>query len=232
MHWRIKSSSTNNVISELTKILGKPKESLSQCYVPFVQNEFFIATAKFLNTESYIHTEFEELFENVVIIKEQYNNLLSANGCDLTRLKGKFRILYTHVNKFLSKCLPARCWPQLFKLKDGLGLQNVSHITELCITIPLSNTESKRIFSYLWRRLTKEQMSLNHETLEWILQLCSSKQDYSLEAYNHAIELFLTKYPDGTVWKQGQHLEGHTYPTTAKWKKGNDRNQKTIAETP
>ena len=148
--------SLNNIIGELTEILGKLKESLSQRFMPFVQNEFFIATAKFLNTESYIHTEFEELFENVVIIKERYNDLQSANGCDLTQLKGEFRILNTHVNKFLFKCLPVRCWPQLFKLKDGLGLQNLLHIAELCIAIPLPNAESERIFSYLWRQITKE----------------------------------------------------------------------------
>ena len=75
-------------------------------------------------------------------------------------------------------------------------------------------------------------MSLNHETVERILQLLSSKQDYLVEAYDHAIELFLTKYPDGTVRKQGRHLQGHTYSTTAKRKKGNDGNWKTIAETP
>ena len=208
-------------------ILSKLKESLIRRYAPILQDEFFTATAKFLDTESYSHTEFEELFENVVKIKERYNDLLSANGCDLTRLKAELRILYTHVSKFLSKCSPARCWPQVFKIKDGLGLRNVLHIAELCIAIPLSNAESERVFSYLWRQLSKERMSLKHETLERILQLHSSSQDYSLGSYDHVIELFLTEYP---VRKQGRHLDGHAYPATAKRKKGNDG--KTIAETP
>jgi hypothetical protein len=65
-------------------------------------------------------------------------------------------------------------------------------------------------------------MSLNHETLERILQLRSSRQDYSLESYNHAIDLFLTEYPDGSVQKQGRHVDGHSYPT--KRKKGNNGN--------
>ena len=214
--------SLEEVISKLTEILDKLAESLTTRYAPIVQDEFFNATAKFLETESYSYTEFEELFENVVIIKDRYNSLLSANGCDLNQLKAEFRIIYTHVNKFLSKCSSAQCWPQLFKLKHGLGLRNILHIAELCIAIPLSNAESERVFSYLWRQLSKERMSLNHETLERILQLRSSRQDYSLESYNHAIDLFLTEYPDGTVRKLGQHVDGHAYP--AKWKKGNNGN--------
>lgn len=218
--------SLKEVINKLTEILDQLAESLIQRYGPIVQDEFFTATAKFLETDSYSHTEFEELFENVVIIKDRYNSLLSANGCDLNRLKAEFRMLYTHVNKFLSKCSPDQCWLQLFKLKHGLGLRNILHVAELCIAIPLSNAESERVFSYLWRQLSKERMSLNHETLEQILQLRCSTQDYSLESYDNAIDLFLTEYPDGTVRKQGRHLDGHAYP--AKRKKRNDGNSVTI----
>ena len=115
---------------------------------------------------SYNFTEFEELFKSVVIIKDRYESLLFASGCDPTRLKAEFRILYIHVNKFLSKCSPGQCWLQLFKLKHGLGLENILHVAELCIAILLSNAESERVFSYLWRQLSKERMSLKHETLE------------------------------------------------------------------
>ena len=75
----------------------------------------------------------------------------------------------------------------------------------------LSKAESKRIFSYLWYQLSKEQMSLNHQTLERILQLQSAGKDYCTEMYNHAIDLFLTEFPDGTVRKRPCHVDRHNY---------------------
>ena len=105
--------------------------------------------------------------------------------------------MFTHVRKFLSGNSPSRCCPQLFQLKSGLGLKNILHIAEICIVVPLSNAESERIFSYLWRQLSKEGMSLNHQPLERILQLRSAGKDYRIETYDHAIDLFLTEFPDG-----------------------------------
>ena len=119
--------------------------------------------------------------------------------------------MFTNVRKFLSGNSPSRCWPQLFQLKSGLGLKNILHIAEICIVVPLSNAESERIFSYLWRQLSKERMSLNHQTLERILQLRSAGKDYCIETYDHAINLFLTEFPDGTVRKRPSHVDGHNY---------------------
>ena len=89
--------------------------------------------------------------------------------------------MFTHVRKFLSGNSSSRCCPQLFQLKSGLRLKNISHIAEICIVVPLSNAESERIFSYLWRQLSKERMSLNHQPLERILQLRSAGKDYRIE---------------------------------------------------
>ena len=40
---------------------------------------------------------------------------------------------------------------------------------------------------------------MNNKTLERILQFRFGTGDYSIEQYNHAIDLFLTEYPDGTT---------------------------------
>ena len=119
--------------------------------------------------------------------------------------------MFTHVRKFLSGNSPSRCWSQLFQLKSSLGLKNILHIAEICIVVPLSNAESEQIFSYLWRQLSKERMNLNHQTLERILQLQSAGKDYCIETYDHAIDLFLTEFPHGTVRKRPRHVDGHNY---------------------
>jgi hypothetical protein len=131
---------------------------------------------------------------------------------NLQKLKDEFHILYSHVIKFLSKSSVSCCWPQIFRLKNGLGLHDILHIAGLCIVIPLSNAECERIFSFLWHQLTIEGGCLGNDTLELILQLRSDK-DFSPERYNHTIELFLSQYPDGTVWKHKRHVNGHTYPS-------------------
>ena len=45
--------------------------------------------------------------------------------------------------------------------------------------------------------------------------------DYKPSKYDHAIELFLSEYPNGDVRKRGRHLDGHYYP-----KKRRSRGQK------
>ena len=63
--------------------------------------------------------------------------------------------------------------------------------------------------------MSKERNRLSKESLERLLQLYGSK---SLESQNfdHAIQLFLTEYPDGSVRKRPRHLNGHNYPTQRK----------------
>ena len=119
--------------------------------------------------------------------------------------------MFIHVRKFLSGNSPLCCWPQLFQLKSGLGLKNILHIAEIYIVIPLSNAESKRIFSYLWSQLSKEWMSLDNQILERILQLQRAGKNYCIETYDHTIDLFLTEFPDGTFRKCPHHVDGHNY---------------------
>ena len=52
----------------------------------------------------------------------------------------------------------------------------------------------------MWRIFSKDRQSMNIKTIENVLRL-HSDQDYSPQHYDHAIELFLSEYPDGTVRK-------------------------------
>ena len=54
-------------------------------------------------------------------------------------------------------------------------------------------------------------MNLNHQILERILQLRSAGKDYRIETYDHAINLFLTEFPDGTARKHLRHIDWHNY---------------------
>ena len=76
-------------------------------------------------------------------------------------------------------------------MKNELGIVNILHIAELCIALPISNAESERVFSFLWRVFSKDRQSLSNSTLEDILRLrCDT--DFSESRYKRAIEMYLT----------------------------------------
>ena len=79
-----------------------------QWHNPIVKDKFFLAIAKFLDTSSYAHLEFNDLFESVTVIQNCYHKMLIANGRELNRLKSKYRIVYNHVIKFLKKLSPQK----------------------------------------------------------------------------------------------------------------------------
>ena len=181
--------SLDAVINEALEVIDKLITSFKNRFSCFAEDDFFTATATFLDTKSYVNEVCEELYEkSVPIIVSRYSRQLVANNCNIDRLKAEFQVMFTHVRKFLSGNSPSRCWPQLFQLKSGLGLKNILHIAEICIVVLLSNAESEHIFSYLWHQLSKEWMSLNHQTLERILQLRSAGKDYCIKMYDHAID--------------------------------------------
>ena len=54
-------------------------------------------------------------------------------------------------------------------------------------------------------------MSLNYQTLGRILQFRSAGKDYHNETNDHAINLLLTKFPNGTVRKHPCQIDRHNY---------------------
>ena len=130
-------------------ILKKMKQSFSDRYDCILKDEFILASATFLDTQSFSCLEFDEILASAIKIKDHYSEQLAANGCNIDRLNAELRILYSHVNKFLSNVTPSKCWHRLFKLKEGLSIKNIFHIAEICISIPLSNAECERIFIFV-----------------------------------------------------------------------------------
>ena len=61
-------------------------------------------------------------------------------------------------------------------------------------------------------------MSLSHQALEQVLQIRQVK-DFSVENYDHAIELFLSIHPNGDVCKQPRRVDGIDNPKNKQGKK-------------
>ena len=131
---------------------------------------------------------------------------LLANNCNLNFLKEELKILHDHVKRYVSKCSSKKCWPIIFQIGQELGIRNLLHVIEICLTAPLSNTESGRVFSFLWHIFSKERQSLSHEMLEMLLHI-RPDVDQSKDQYGGTVEMFLTEYPDGTVCKRKRCLQ-------------------------
>ena len=76
-------------------------------------------------------------------------DLLLANNCHIDHLKEELEILFDHINKYVSKSSPEKCWPIIFRIVYDLGIRNLLHILEICLVAPLPSAESERVFSLL-----------------------------------------------------------------------------------
>lgn len=197
---------------EFVVILTDLETSLTTRLGSITEEPIFKAMAEFLDTKCYSFKTANEIYKHVWEVKEHFETLLVANGCDISKLEGEMEIVYQHVIHFMAQRGADKCWPALFQIKEELSISNILHIAEICIALPISNAESERVFSFLWRVFSKERQSLDNNTLEDILRLrCDS--DHSEERYGHAIELFLSEYPNGEVRKRRRRLDGHEYPS-------------------
>ena len=115
--------------------------------------------------------------------------------------KGKSFNLYVDVAKFEKSVLKVdlgesnKIWPILFAMKHELGISNILHMAEICLALPISNPESERVYSFLWRVYSKDHHSLKNNKLEHILR----DNDYSIERYNNVIEIFFNQFLNGEV---------------------------------
>ena len=214
-------------LEEYKMIITALIEALNTRLEPVLENEVFKAISIILDSESYKFLDVEIIYDEIKLIAEHFKQMLIANNCRTNNLKEEFEIMHDHINRYLSKSSPEKCWPIIFRIGHDLGIQNLLHVLELCLVVPLSNAESERVFSLLWRIFSKERQSMKHDTLELLLHV-RSDDDQSKERYKEAVEMFLSEYPDGTIRKKKRHLQGHVYPAERKSTKKQSHNPATV----
>ena len=162
----------NLLIKNLLLFVTSLKESLALLLESILENNVFKAISIVLDSESYQFFESDVVYDEVKVV-DYFESPLSANYCNLNFLKEEFEILHDHVKRYVSKCSSEKCWPIIFRIGQELGIGNLLHVIEICLTAPLSNAESERVFSFLWYIFSKERQSLSHETLEMLLHIRS-----------------------------------------------------------
>ena len=198
---------TESCHQEFATIIGSLKESLALQLESILENDVFKAISVILDSESYQFLESDIVYDEVKVAVDYFEWSLLANNCNLNFLKEEFEILQDHVKRYVSKCLSKKCWPIIFWIGQELGIGNLLHIIEICLIAPLSNAESKRVFSFLWH--------------------IPSDADQSKDWYGGTLEMFLTEYPNGTIHKRKCCLQGHAYPQI--WKPTKKPNHNVVA---
>ena len=126
----------------------------------------------------------------VKTVIDHFSSVLNNNNLHHHKVKNKFEIIYEHVRHFKSNTRTPKCWPAIFNLWLELGVNNALMVAEICLVTSLSNAENEPAFSFLWRNLSKERLSMKNDSMENILRLCEDK-DFSKQWYHHVSKLFL-----------------------------------------
>ena len=196
------------VLGEFKSIVDGLHKSLQSRLGPIMQEAVFAAIAIFLDSESYRHIGAETIKINLDTIVNRFRSLLEANNCEIEKLHSEFETVFDHVNLFLPNVSPSKVWPNLFMKQKELNIENIIHVAEICIAVPLSNAETERVFSFLWKVFAKERQSLKNRALENTLILrCDTNT--SPERYSHAIDLFLSVNPSGQIRKGSRRTCGY-----------------------
>ena len=140
-----------------------------------MQEAVFAAIAIFLDSESYRHIGAETIKINLDTIVNRFRSLLEANNCEIEKLHSEFETVFDHVNLFLPNVSPSKVWPNLFMKQKELNIENIIHVAEICIAVPLSNAETERVFSFLWKVFAKydaTQTLLQKDTVTQLICFC------------------------------------------------------------
>ena len=130
--------------------------------------------------------------------RQSFKNLLVPNRCETSKIRTEFEILYEHIKMFLGKKSSDKVWPHMFSQQKEIVISNLIHIAEIAISIPTSDAETERIFSFLWKIFSKERQSFKNDGLSDILRL-RTDENFDCSRYDLATHLFLTEHPNGEV---------------------------------
>ena len=157
----------DKVISIVTDL----KHVLETRLSPLLENDVFKSISLILDSSSYQHTSIDSLIADQDVVMQYFNDMFTTNNCNTIDWNQAFEVLHDHVTRFLPNHSPEKCWPIILKIDSDLGITNLLHLIEICLVMPLANTEAECVFLFLWQVFSKEHQSMKHETLEMLLYL-------------------------------------------------------------
>ena len=93
---------------EVISIVTDLKEALETCLSPLLEN-VFKSISLILDPSSYQHTTIDSLIADLDVVKQHFNDMLTANNCNTINLNLEFEVLHNHLTIFLPHHSLERC---------------------------------------------------------------------------------------------------------------------------
>ena len=99
---------------EFVTIISSLKESLALRLESILENDVFKAISVILYSEFYQFPKSEIVYDEVKVGVDYFKSPVLANNCNLNFLKEEFKTLHGYIKRYVSKCLPEKCWSVIF----------------------------------------------------------------------------------------------------------------------
>ena len=110
-----------SALKKVTEVISETATKLNTCIQQrldsFVSNPLCKAVSIFLDTQAYEISDIKDIYTNICVIQDHFKNLLIDNGCETSKIRTEFEILYKHIKMFLGKKSPDKVWPRFHSKK-------------------------------------------------------------------------------------------------------------------
>ncbi|XP_002130702.2 uncharacterized protein LOC100179588 [Ciona intestinalis] len=195
------------VSEELRTVVHGLVESLTSRLQNLTKDPIFVSAAMVLDVASYGAMSVQEIRKAYSVVEERFHQPLTNNKCIFGRVETEIRTIQSHHMLFLKQASNEVAWQQLFRLKKKLQISNALQIVEICMVLPFTNAKVEHIFSSFTKKQRSER--LNNKSELALLRICGKDSGYEKQDYSHAVNLFLTAFPDGKTRKKTRRLEGY-----------------------
>ncbi|KAK6168655.1 hypothetical protein SNE40_019847 [Patella caerulea] len=159
-------------ITNIEPILENLCVNIKQRFSNFTDNPIYSAVANLLDTKGYQFKDEADIKQSIPLLIEHFSTVLAANCCDTLKIQHEFDTVHLQVKTFLKNSSSHNVWPQLFQSRLDLAIDNILHLAEIAIVVPISSAEVERVFSKFVKILTKDRQSLKNQSVRGVLNSC------------------------------------------------------------
>ena len=130
----------------------------------------FSALIKVLDTEFYQGEGKDDDYgtEDIRLFTDQFCSLLTANGCDITRIEREWDTLKQFVG--LRNMKYSDVWAKILTSSKKQSFENILHAIDILMVIPISNAVLEHMFSAMNRVHTDWRNNLDEKRIENLLR--------------------------------------------------------------
>lgn len=175
------NSSNGNILSQITECFTVRFDMTNS-------GNLFSVLVKVLDTEFYPGEGMDDDYgtEEIRVLTDRFCSLLTANGCDITRIEREWDMLKQFVvTTGLRNMKYSDVWAKILTCSKKQSFENILHVIEILMVIPVSNAVLERMFSAMNRVHNDWRNNLGEKRVEHLLRIIADgpePEDFESEA--------------------------------------------------